>query len=61
MLRKVIRELFVMRKLSSAESNIYTVKILDVILPANCNNKNEEDKDVFDLDKLTFLFIVMEK
>jgi len=41
MLRKVIRELFVMRKLSCIESNIYTTKIIDVILPKKCISLND--------------------
>jgi|TARA_B110001450_G_C17633713_1_gene486303 hypothetical protein len=61
MLRKVIRELFVLRKLSCIETNIYTTKIIDVILPAKCSSKNDENKEVFDLDALTYVFVVMEK
>ena len=43
MLRKVIRELFVMRKLSCIEQNIYTTKLIDVILPEKCINVNAEN------------------
>ena len=61
MLRKVIRELFVLRKLSCIDSNIYTTKILDVILPEKCVSINEDSQEVHDLDQITHLFIVMDK
>ena len=41
MLRKVIRELCILRKLSDIENNIYTTKVIEVILPMICF-KNEE-------------------
>ena len=41
MLRKVIRELCILRKLSDIENNIYTSKVIEVILPMICF-KNEE-------------------
>ena len=61
MLRKVIRELFVMRKLSCIEQNIYTTKLIDVILPENCITINSDNQEVYDLDKVTHLFLVMDK
>ena len=47
MLRKVIRELCILRKLSDIENNIYTTKVIDVILPKICfksEEKNSEDE-----------------
>lgn len=64
MLRKVIRELFILRKLSEISNNIYTTKIIDVILPCKCKiaSKDEEKSqhEVLDLDLLTHIFVVME-
>jgi hypothetical protein len=63
MLRKVIRELFILRKLSEIPNNIYTTKIIDVILPGKCKITSEDDEksqEVLDLDLLTHIFVVME-
>jgi serine/threonine protein kinase len=36
--RKVFREIKLMRKLSEIENNIFTTKVIDVILPENLQN-----------------------
>jgi hypothetical protein len=42
MLRKVIRELCILRKLSDIDNNIYTTKVIDVILPKICYKSEEK-------------------
>jgi hypothetical protein len=61
MLRKVVREVFVMRKLSCMDNNIYTTKLYDLILPDKCTTLNKANEEGFDLKELTYVFIVMEK
>ena len=64
MLRKVIRELFILRKLTEIDNNIYTTKIIDIIFPTKFKiaSKTDEDpeKETFDLDMLTHIFVVMD-
>ena len=63
MLRKVVRELFILRKLTEIDNNIYTTKIIDIILPLKCNVQAEDirqAKEVLDLDKITHVFVVMD-
>ena len=36
MLRKVLREVIILRKLSEMDKNIYTTNVIDIILPSNC-------------------------
>jgi hypothetical protein len=70
MTRKVLRELTIMRKLTEMQSN-YTTQILDIILPLGVNTVNsqygveteesENKSQPANLDKLTHIFIVMEK
>ena len=44
MLRKVLREVIILRKLSEIDKNIYTTKIIDIILPLKCQvGKKAED------------------
>ena len=64
MLRKVLREVIVLRKLSEIDKNIYTTKLIDIILPSKCYvGKIAEDgteQMYHDLDQLTHIFLVME-
>ena len=70
MARKVLRELIILRKFSQIETNVFTSKVLQVILPSDIEvtkpETQEETKDQLsdisshDLSKLTHLFIVME-
>jgi hypothetical protein len=39
MLRKILRELIILRKLSEMKDNIFTTRILDVILPKDLEKK----------------------
>ena len=67
-LRQVIRELTILRKLTEGSDNIFTTKLLDVILPPGVQQPSidqeveeaKEGEDVYDLKKLTHLFLVME-
>jgi hypothetical protein len=43
MTRKVLRELIILRKLSEIESNLFTTKIVDVILPKGVLVSNFEN------------------
>lgn len=61
MLRKVVREIFVMRKLSCMDNNIFTTKIIDIILPAKCMSLNQDNVEDFDLEELKYVFVVMDK
>jgi len=62
MLRKVIREVYILRKLSEIDSNIYTSKIKEVILPSKCLKEDDSDNndESIELDELTHVFIVMD-
>ena len=70
-IRKVVRELVILRKMSEWEENIFTTKIIDIILPKNTvfidskeidfNDKEPIDaKKTFELKELDHIFIVME-
>ena len=63
-LRKILREVIILRKLSEADNNIYTPKLLDVILPSKCQvaTKPEDDsqKENINYGCLTHIFLVME-
>ena len=37
-LRKLLREIIILRKLSEIENNIFTTKLLDIIIPNSSNN-----------------------
>mgnify|MGYP001150325504 CR=1 FL=1 len=43
--RKVLREIIILRKLSEIEGNIFTVKLLDVIIPKCKGTDIEEQKN----------------
>lgn len=69
MTRKVLREITILRKLTEMDENIFTTKLIDIILPdgvvssktASASGKGEtEALNLCDLGKLTHLFIVME-
>jgi hypothetical protein len=69
MARKVLREVIILRKLTEFKENIFTTKLIDIILPIGVmqvipetDEKTHETspKEVFDLNKMTHLFIVME-
>ena len=65
LVRKVIRELMILRKLSSIHDSIFTVKCHDIILPDGVITSNDGETKVasskYNLTKLTHLFIVMEE
>lgn len=42
LLRKVLRELIILRKLSEMKDNIFTTRIIDIILPKDCRNKHDK-------------------
>jgi hypothetical protein len=50
--RKVLRELIILRKLSEMDQNLYTTKILDVILPEDAVEVTSEENMIKDLIKL---------
>ena len=61
---QTLREIKVLRKLSQVEDNIFTTKLVDIILPPEvhqtCNNDLKEDEKEKDLSKFTHVFLVME-
>ena len=57
--RKVLRELTLLRKLSEMKDNIFTTKILDIILPLEVEFL-KDGKKTYDFAKLTHIFIVLE-
>ena len=61
-LRQTLRELIILRKLSEVDKNIFTTKLIDVIIPSDCliPSKEEGQSSMYDLNKLNYLFIVME-
>ena len=61
-IRQVIRELTILRKLSEVNDNIFTTKLLNVILPPAVEKQCEygPDQQDYDLKNLTHLFLVME-
>jgi serine/threonine protein kinase len=42
-LRKVLRELIILRKLSEIKDNIFTTKVIDVIVPEACFKRKRVD------------------
>lgn len=70
--RLAFREIFILRKLSDIEDNIYTTKLLDIIFPKQFENLEREEsldsvdsskKGVLskkDMMKITFIFLVMD-
>jgi len=44
--RKVLREVKILRKLSEIEENVFTVKLIDFILPGSAVLKNNEQEMV---------------
>lgn len=69
MARKVLRELIILRKFSQIETNVFTSKVMQVILPNDVEIDSLQSKetkidvahsDLHDISKLTHLFIVME-
>ena len=58
--RKVFREIKLMRKLSEIQNNIFTTKVIDVILPENLQNVTKETKlNSKIVSELSHIFIVM--
>jgi mitogen-activated protein kinase 1/3 len=63
--RKILREITLLRKLSECEENIFTVQLLDLILPQAFRAENGQiseaaKRDVTqDLSKLDHIFLVM--
>ena len=43
--RKVLREITILRKLSESSNNLYTIKLLDVILPTGVTENSIDDLD----------------
>ena len=69
-LKKVVREIIILRKLSEMKDNVFSNKLLDIIIPegvvnekqqANYVNGKIEKKEVLKLEKLTHIFLVLEK
>lgn len=62
--RKTLREIMLLRKLTEMEDNIFTTKVLDIVVPTsamyNKNEFNDNDDLMVDLQNLHHLFIVME-
>jgi hypothetical protein len=52
--RKVLRELIILRKLSEMDQNLYTTKILDVIMPENAVEVTSEEKMMSNLIKVEY-------
>lgn len=50
-LRKLLREIIILRKLSEIENNIFTTKLLDIIIPQSSSN----DLRVNNSDNATFI------
>jgi serine/threonine protein kinase len=66
--RKILREILILRKLSEFDDNIFTNKLIDVILPENVTWKKDveidgviEEKQYSDTSKLTHLFLILER
>ena len=59
-LRCVKREILILRKLSTEQNNIFTNKLLDIILPENLHLQAENEDFNIDLSLLTHLFLVVE-
>lgn len=61
-LRQILRELIILRKLSEIKNNIFTTKLIDVIIPlASMTTKGKSEEPVqYDLTKITHIFIIME-
>jgi len=59
-LRQVIREITILRKLTEGNDNIFTTKILDVILPPGVEKQSENDEQEYDLKNFTHVFLVMD-
>lgn len=64
MLRKVLREVSLLRKLTEINNNIYTTQVKAVMLPQKCYmdspEGSDEKKQIINVDELTHLFIVMD-
>ena len=61
-LRCVKREILILRKLSTEQNNIFTNKLLDIILPENLHHQAEQmDNDMkIDLSQFNHVFLVVE-
>ena len=55
--RLTYREIFLLRKMSEMDENIFTTKLVDLIYPEQFRPKTEGDAGMM---KITFVFIVME-
>ena len=69
--RLLLREIVILRKLSEMPGNIFTTRLIDIILPQGCLEEEldtkktgeirvEADNLQVDVSKLQFIFIVME-
>ena len=59
-IRKLLREIIILRKLSEMEDNVFTNKLLDVILPTGVQNEIES-QGTFQNSNFTHVFLVLEK
>lgn len=67
--RRMIREIIIMRKFSEIQTNIFTVPLLDLIFPEGVitqqmskdSEGKEKIKEVIDTTKLTHLFMILEE
>ena len=53
MLRKILRELVILRKLSEMKDNIFTTRIIDIILPASSIKKSKFERDFLPIKEET--------
>lgn len=53
MLRKILRELVILRKLSEMKDNIFTTRIIDIILPASSIKKSKFESDFLPIKEET--------
>ena len=58
-MRQILREIFLLRKLTQIENNLFTVKLLDIILPKEVLITAEEESK-YNLDTFDHIFIVMD-
>lgn len=71
-LRKILREIIILRKLSMWEDNIFTSKLIEIILPPGVVSDESESKrdendaktnedEGINLKKMTHVFLILEK
>ena len=60
--RKILREIIILRKLSDFDDNIFSNKLLEVILPSGVIVKTpQKESTKINTAKLTHIFLVLEK